>query len=162
PFLSQYSRPPGRRVRASGVRFVHSHGLVLDDGGSHRVRSWVASALARERSASMRVRLTIQTGRGVPDRYDLLPDQSVTRARNHATIFHDRGRWFIRDLKTRNGTRVNGVRIDSECPLEDDPEIALGDVRLRFWINPGAEAAVTPSQAADITRLPVPEPVSAD
>src|SRR4029077_7853624 len=98
----------------------------------------------------MHARLTIRSGRGVPALYDLAPDQSVTLGRNHentivlydehvsrfhATIFHDSGRWFIRDLKTRTGTRVKGSLIDSQALLEGDPEISIGDVRLRFCAN---------------------------
>src|SRR5262249_53887031 len=42
------------------------------------------------------------------------------------------GRWLLRDFGTRNGTRVNGVRVEGEVELPDGCEIAIADMRLRF------------------------------
>jgi DNA-binding NtrC family response regulator len=123
----------------------------------------------------MHARLTIQSGRGAPPCYDLPADQPVSLGRNHentivlydehvsrfhATIFQEGGRWFIRDLKTRNGTRVNGALIDSPTVLEGDPEIAIGDIRLRFTAESADQPEVTPTQAADVTRVPAAGAVS--
>jgi Nif-specific regulatory protein len=117
----------------------------------------------------------IRSGRGVPALYELHPDQSVTLGRNHdntivlydehvsrfhATIFHDGGHWFIRDLKTRNGTRVNGTLIEPQTELDGEQEISIGDIRLLF--STGLPAAVTPSRSTELTQSPVrhlpPEP----
>jgi Nif-specific regulatory protein len=126
----------------------------------------------------MHARLTIQSGHGAPDHCDLFPDRRVNLGRNHdntivlynehvsrfhATIFHDGGRWLIRDLNTRNGTRVNGALINGEAVLEGDREITIGDVRLRFQIEPLADVTVTPVQPAKVERDPTPPlPVDRD
>jgi DNA-binding CsgD family transcriptional regulator len=40
--------------------------------------------------------------------------------------------WCIRDLSSRNGTFVNGVRVDRDRPLHPGDEIRVGDTRLVF------------------------------
>jgi Nif-specific regulatory protein len=51
-------------------------------------------------------------------------------SREHAEVYHADGHWRLRDLKSLNGTRLNG------SPLDGDSELAPGDVfqtgRTRF------------------------------
>ena len=42
------------------------------------------------------------------------------------------GRWQIRDLGSRNGTKLNKVRIDAEKLLENGDLVRVGSVELRF------------------------------
>src|SRR5438067_6124907 len=42
-------------------------------------------------------------------------------SRNHAEIFRDPfGRWWVRDLNSRNGTRVNGALVREQVLAPDD------------------------------------------
>src|SRR5262249_5550298 len=62
-------------------------------------------------------------------------------SRHHAQVRCQDGRWLIRDFGTRNGTCVNGVRVEGEVELPDGCEIAIADMRLRFVVTtPGATA----------------------
>ena len=54
-----------------------------------------------------------------------LEDDKVSR--QHARIELEHGEPTIRDLGSRNGTRVNGQRISSEVALLDGDRIQLGD-----------------------------------
>ncbi|MGQ0613800.1 MAG: FHA domain-containing protein [Planctomycetaceae bacterium] len=52
------------------------------------------------------------------------------------------GRWQVRDLKSGNGTRVNGVAVE-ERPLRPDDVIELGDIKILFA---GEAASVVPPE----------------
>lgn len=66
----------------------------------------------------------------VPSNQIVLRDELCSR--EHAEVFPANGRWRVRDNKSRNGTRVNGERLDSEWELSPGDEIQLGRSRLYF------------------------------
>jgi pSer/pThr/pTyr-binding forkhead associated (FHA) protein len=45
-----------------------------------------------------------------------VPDEVCSR--NHCEVFLQGGRWLVRDLDSRNGTRVQGQYIDGDCVLQ--------------------------------------------
>lgn len=53
-------------------------------------------------------------------------------SRRHARITRSNGLYFIEDLRSRNGTWLNGERIQSKTPLRDDDEIRVCEVKFRF------------------------------
>src|SRR5690606_16526293 len=53
-------------------------------------------------------------------------------SRNHCEIYQDGSRWKLRDLGSRNGTLVNGVRVRGEWDLEDGQLIQIGSSDLGF------------------------------
>jgi DNA-binding NtrC family response regulator len=102
----------------------------------------------------MQARLIVEKGAATPQVWELqspgvvtigrkrtntivLKDQHVSR--DHAVIFHDDGRWFLRDCKATNGTKVDGQRIGGPTALENGQEIAIGDTRLRFTLDGGGD-----------------------
>src|SRR5438093_9933270 len=122
----------------------------------------------------MRARLVIVRGEGTPPSYQLDPARflSLGRSRDSDIVLHDEhasrhhaqvhcqdGRWFIRDRDARNGTRVNGVRVEGEVELPDGCEIAIADMRLRFVVfahheaMPGDTAEAPSPLEADYTTL---------
>ena len=54
-----------------------------------------------------------------------IPDQWLSRM--HAEILKDRGGLVIKDLGSKNGTLVNGSRIQGPTPLKKGDQIKLGD-----------------------------------
>lgn len=62
-------------------------------------------------------------------------------SRRHARIFHEGDLWMIEDLTSRNGTLVDGERVE-KAPLEGSCEIRLNDagptLRLEL-LGPGLE-----------------------
>lgn len=71
---------------------------------------------------------------GRSKRNDLvLADQWLSR--HHAEIRHENGTFFIQDLDSRNGTLVNGVRIDSKVALRNGDIVTLGDQTLTFILE---------------------------
>ncbi len=65
--------------------------------------------------------------------------ESITVSRQHAELFQeDSGRWKIRDLKSRNGTRLNGTAI-TESALHNGDVVGIEDYTLRI-VLPGTLA----------------------
>ena len=64
-----------------------------------------------------------------------LPDATVSKA--HAEIVRAGDGWLIRDLGSRNGTRVNGVEARDPTPIKDGDVLEIGKVMVRV----GAEAS---------------------
>jgi len=58
-----------------------------------------------------------------------LPDPSVSRL--HARIFRVGNRYFLADLGSRNGTRVEGKPV-TQLPLDDGQTIRVGPYRIHF------------------------------
>jgi pSer/pThr/pTyr-binding forkhead associated (FHA) protein len=73
-----------------------------------------------------------------------LPDRSVSR--EHARLEPDAaGGWWVVDLGSRNGVKVNGERVE-RAALKDLDEVMLGELLLRFRTEAGeaAEAPLAP------------------
>ena len=127
----------------------------------------------------MRARLTLETGDCSPNAIDLLPTQPATIGRSrdntivlkddlssrlHAKIYHEDGRWFVRDFGL-NGTRVGGNRISGAVELADGSAVQIGETRLRFALMAGlpsvsdvtATANLRVGGSSSMLRLPGPE-----
>jgi phosphoserine phosphatase RsbU/P len=61
-------------------------------------------------------------------------------SRHHARFTCDNGRFFVEDLKSRNGTQLNGCRIDKAEAIEDRDEIQVG--RTKFIFHEGDPAVL--------------------
>jgi phosphoserine phosphatase RsbU/P len=66
----------------------------------------------------------------------VISDASMSRL--HARLMREADAWIIEDLGARNGTFVNGQRIERRCPLAAGDQIQLGDTVLR--VSGGQEA----------------------
>jgi hypothetical protein len=64
-----------------------------------------------------------------PDCNLVLADPNVSR--NHAEIRPQGDRYAVVDLGSTNGSRVNGVRVDTQV-LEDGDELMFGNTRMQF------------------------------
>jgi Nif-specific regulatory protein len=99
----------------------------------------------------MRVRLLIDVGIGAGREWTFGGDDTIKLGRSkgnsvvihdqhasrwHAEIFPKKGRWFLRDCNSVNGTRLNGKRVSGETPLHEGQEIRIGDTRLRVFMEP--------------------------
>jgi FHA domain/Domain of unknown function (DUF1707) len=60
----------------------------------------------------------------------VLAEPSVSR--RHAELRRDGARWLLRDLGSRNGTRVNGVRLLDEAEVGPGDRVSFGDARFRL------------------------------
>jgi len=86
--------------------------VTLAFGGAVRKTSQPRIVLGRSRDADVRV-----------------PDESISR--RHAEIRHEDGEYWVVDLGSMNGTRVNGKRVD-RARLADGDTIAIGSTEIVF------------------------------
>ena len=68
---------------------------------------------------------------------------SATLSRHHARIVVTSGENTVEDLGSKNGTHVNGQRIDQQVALKDRDQIQFGSVTMRFRILDRLESTVT-------------------
>jgi predicted component of type VI protein secretion system len=64
----------------------------------------------------------------------VLAEPSVSR--RHAELRRDGARWLLRDVGSRNGTRVNGVRLVDEAEVCPGDRVSFGDARFRLGEAP--------------------------
>ena len=64
----------------------------------------------------------------------VIPEATISRA--HAAVGYDGERFFLQDLGSTNGTRINGKR-ETRARLRDGDELQLGKLRLQVTL-PGS------------------------
>ena len=67
-------------------------------------------------------------------------DNTITLSDTYASAYHARldqrdGEWWLTDLDSRNGTRLNDVPIGRPVPLADGDVIGIGHMKLKFEIG---------------------------
>jgi hypothetical protein len=78
-----------------------------------------------------------------------LPVPAVSKV--HAEVQFQDGRWWLIDLQSRNGTYLNGERID-RAPLPTSCKVELGQGGAILWIGLGEEASA-PERSSENTYL---------
>lgn len=86
-----------------------------------------------------------------------IEDPEASISRRHLEVKYDAGRWFVTDLGSRNGTELNGHRIDPDMPtaLNSGDLIVMGSWSLRVLGDPKTAAPITPSinENSDTTQI---------
>ena len=127
---------------ATGVATVQYHLIVRGNSISELPRDERNSFSFR-----MLAYLVIREGSKWTDVYRLVPGQRVMigRApanhivvkdercsRNHAEVFLVDGEWILRDLDSRNGTRVGKLQVKGDYQLHAEDVVQIGKVQLQF------------------------------
>lgn len=82
----------------------------------------------------------------------ILPKGNVSK--RHSRIVLKDDRFIVVDLKSTNGTYVNGRKITSPLVIKPGDKIYIGD----FILTIDGEGAAEPAQAPESARVPVPVP----
>ncbi|OGQ13538.1 MAG: hypothetical protein A2138_15975 [Deltaproteobacteria bacterium RBG_16_71_12] len=91
----------------------------------------------------------------------VLPKGNISK--RHSRIVLRDGKFIIVDLKSTNGTFVNGKRISSPQVLKDSDKIYIGDFTLQLEPKPGDKPASGKNGSAQAEPpLPMDEPPGAD
>lgn len=85
----------------------------------------------------------------------MVPLNSPSVSGQHATVRCREGVFYVQDLGSRNGTRVNGAEVE-EAVLTDGDRVAFGDVQAIFCSD--EVAAVVEEEVAKPVVM-IPEPV---
>jgi Nif-specific regulatory protein len=119
---------------------------------------------------SMTAYLVIREGSKWTDVFRLVDGESVTigRAptnaivvkdercsRNHAEVFQSQSQWTLRDLDSRNGTLVDGQRIQSDYQLQAGDIVRIGNSHLAFVHDlsqafPDSHSVLRTAQAVEV------------
>jgi adenylate cyclase len=77
----------------------------------------------------------------------VLPDPAVSS--RHCRLERKNGLWFVHDLGSRNGVRVNGVRCQSEC-LPPGVMLWIAGARFRVVYETAAETRAAPPEQGQV------------
>lgn len=58
--------------------------------------------------------------------------EDAEASRRHAMLFHHEDHWWLSDMGSRNGVRVNGMRLTHARRLRDGDELRIGAQKLSF------------------------------
>jgi hypothetical protein len=155
--------PGSRRLLRAGERAeLRGAFIAVEAGGPEGTRA-EAAALLRDAAAGREpiagAHLLVLTGPAAGARHRLGPDQTIGRGRAativlpdpQATRVHARVRVGpagarLEDLGSKNGLRVNGVRIEgSACPVREGDEVVIGETAL-VLLGLGRPPAERPSR----------------
>ena len=94
--------------------------------------------------------LIVERGGGLTrdERFDLLGGLSIGRSKEadvqiedryassiHARLFSREGRHFVEDMKSTNGTLLNGATLHGEAELIDGDTVQIGDTTFRLEVS---------------------------
>jgi DNA-binding NarL/FixJ family response regulator len=85
---------------------------------------------------------------------DVVVADDLQASRIHAVLEELPAGWCIRDLNARNGTFVNGERVDRDRPLLPGDEVRVGSTRLVYRAERDRDAAPPtegPERAPELT-----------
>src|SRR4051794_18045383 len=108
----------------------------------------LAPSIGRSRNMAF---LELVKGSAAGSRFELDGDRSIIGrsadcevpvdvpavSRRHAAILHERGRYFIEDLQSRNGTILNDKRLTDRSPLDEGDLFVICDQEFRFHSGTG-------------------------
>jgi len=91
----------------------------------------------------------VVVGRGEKADIQIFEDEL---SRRHCAFYRREGVVRVRDLKSSNGTSVNGKRVKN-APLRDGDEVGLGDLQFTFTtVREGRRPSTTTVSAAFVNR----------
>lgn len=143
--LNQYRQAREKLLHACGQQTLHISGEALED----QIRKLREIAMPHS-SGSRKLKLEPQqpfVTLNSHQKIDLklghnsigrLPDNDIVAcdgfmSRRHCAILvHTDMRCELHDLASKNGTFLNGIRINGPTPLHPGDEVKLGDIRIRF------------------------------
>ena len=99
-------------------------------GAPGRWAAWLIMRHGRRVGQDFRLgRMTYMGREG--ERCDVVLDDHSVSSR-HACVKLEQSRFYLYDLASRNGTFVNGLRVEEPRLLDDGDEIRIGRTRLIF------------------------------
>ena len=101
--------------------------------GNQNVMLCLTDVERPERHFEVPLRQKVTVGRGMNNRVVLDYDNSVSGT--HCEIQADNGQLTIRDLNSRNGTYVDGIRVSGAAGIVSGSRIKLGRVTLRVEVR---------------------------
>lgn len=94
----------------------------------------VIEAAATDLTPGQSIPLSVVTGLGrSPSNTVIIEDPFAST--EHAVLALRKGRWWLEDLGSRNGTLLNGERLAAPAIVVTGDEVGIGGVRLRIELE---------------------------
>lgn len=113
--------------------------VILEEGGQTRPLEFDVDQVTIGRTADNQIRIT-----------------DALSSRHHCEIRRRDGAWVVADLKSRNGTKLNGEPLTSERVLSPGDQIEVGDSIIHFGEKRGAPPARPSVKTKRREKLPEP------
>jgi sigma-B regulation protein RsbU (phosphoserine phosphatase) len=84
-----------------------------------------------------------------------IPIKDRFLSRRHAEIAFDRGRWYVRDCGSVNGTLLNGMKIIEPSALRPGDRITLGDSEIVFHADESTSQLIAIDSDSHATNLAI-------
>jgi adenylate cyclase len=68
---------------------------------------------------------------------------------HHCQLFINGGYWFVRDMKSRNGVKVNGIKVQ-EKRIDPGDEVCVAKHKYQLTYSPSDLGAIGPPPADDL------------
>ncbi len=78
---------------------------------------------------------SVVVGRSAEQGCQVVLDYDTSISRRHCEIYMQDGKLRVRDLQSKNGVCVNGIKVDKEADLENDSVLTLGKVELKVMLR---------------------------
>ena len=93
--------------------------------------------------------LPFKIGKRSEDNHLVLPAAKVSR--EHCVLYEEGGAFYVQDLNSRNGTFLNGRRVEVRAPLTERAVLTVGPYQMTFLAEagPGGAAQAAPQAAAE-------------
>ena len=69
---------------------------------------------------------------------------------HHCQLFVNNGYWYVRDMQSRNGVKVNGLKVQQEKRLDAGDTLSVSKHRYEVQYSPADLGAVGPPPADDL------------
>ena len=130
-------------LRAAGG---YDAGRTLDPGDVPFVKPGGPVCWLLDRGKHIPLRVGMNTIGRLPDNDIVLDDPTVSR-RHCAVMVHSDLSCELHDVASKNGTTINGRKIQGPTRLRDGDEICLSEKKLSFVSQSGKEPEPFPSAA---------------
>jgi adenylate cyclase len=71
---------------------------------------------------------------------------------HHCQLFVESGYWYVRDMQSRNGVKINDVRVDGQRRLDPGDIVAIAKHKYRLEYDPMELGAVGPPPADNLSQ----------
>lgn len=126
----------------------------LPGSASAQLRQLVATLMVIQGPDKGRTYRTLNEPAVLGRESDQIPLTDRTVSRHHAQIFPDNGSWMLRDLRSANGTYVNGVRVARDpLRLKHGDQIKIGATLIVYTGEQSMEKLTGPRIPRDMIDL---------
>lgn len=95
-----------------------------------------------------------------------IPVDDLMLSRSHTLIYSEQNQFFVRDMNSRNGTFVNGIKLHEPRALKTGDRIRVGPAYFTFFLRergteaPAPAPSPTKKPASTVQRAPTRRPAA--